>query len=110
MLVIDVWASWCAPCSKGFPKLDALAARRTDVVVVAVSIDEEVDAARAFLARFPLGVVVAHDASHALRPPLVTQLPTLLIVDAHGIVRHRIEKPTERDYERLDELLGAPSP
>src|SRR6188472_2025395 len=47
-LVIDVWASWCKPCSKGFPKLNALKARRPDVVVVAISLDEEIAAARDF--------------------------------------------------------------
>jgi thiol-disulfide isomerase/thioredoxin len=109
-LVIDVWASWCKPCSKGFPKLNALAARRSDVVVVAISLDEEVAAARDFLAQFPLAVVVARDDEQILtRPPLaIARLPTLLIVDSAGVIRHRIEEPSEPDYDRLDELIAAP--
>src|SRR5262245_50730388 len=82
-LVIDVWASWCKPCRKGFPKLDALAARRADVVVVAISIDEDAAAARDFIAESPLTVLVAHDAQQTLtRAPLgIARLPTLLVVD-----------------------------
>ena len=108
-LVIDVWASWCKPCGKAFPKLNALAARRTDVVVVAITIDEDVAAARDFIAQFPLTVVVARDAEHALtREPLsIAQLPALLIVDTDGVSRQRIEEAHEADYDRLDDLIGA---
>jgi thiol-disulfide isomerase/thioredoxin len=106
VLVIDVWASWCKPCSKGFPRLDALA-RRSDVRVVAVTIDEDAAAARSFLAQFPLAVPVAHDADQVVtRPPLgIAQLPTVLIVDADGTIRHRLVEPSEGDYDRLGDLV-----
>lgn len=105
-LVIDVWASWCKPCGKAFPKLDALAAR--GVNVIAISIDEDPAAIEAFLAEFPLSAAVAHDAKQTLvGPPLrISQLPTLLVVDAAGVIRHRIEEPTERDYDHLGELVA----
>lgn len=107
MLVLDVWASWCKPCGKAFPKLDALAARRTDIAIVAISIDEDPEAARAFLVQFPLRVPVVQDAEQLVtRPPLgISRLPTVLIVDKSGVIRHRIEEPKEQDYEHLDQLL-----
>lgn len=107
VLVIDVWASWCKPCSKGFPRLDALAASSSNVVVVAISIDEDPAAMRDFIGRFPLAVPVAHDVDRLLvRPPLtIAQLPTLLVVDANGVIRYRIEKPTDTDYDQLGELV-----
>lgn len=108
VLVVDVWASWCKPCRKGFPALDALATR-PDVTVVAVSIDEDVAAIRAFLAEVPLRAPVAHDATQEVtRPPLsIARLPTVLVVDAGGVIRHRIEEPTERDYAALAGLVDA---
>ena len=110
LLVVDVWASWCKPCRKGFPTLEALAAR-PDVAVVAISIDEDVAAIRAFLAEVPLRAPVAHDAGQTLtRPPLsIARLPTVLVVDAAGVIRHRIEEPTERDYAGLPALVDAVS-
>jgi thiol-disulfide isomerase/thioredoxin len=106
VLVIDVWASWCKPCSKAFPKLDAFAASHPNVKVVAISIDEDPAAASAFVAEFGLRVPAVQDAKQSVtRAPLgISRLPTLLVVDADGIVRQRIEEPTERDYDRLDEL------
>lgn len=105
-LVVDVWASWCKPCSKGFPKLDALAARRSDVSVIAISIDEDAAAAREFVAQHPLGVPIVQDAEQAVTRPLgVDRLPTVLLVDADGTVRYRIEEPSERDYDDLGALV-----
>ena len=107
VLVIDVWASWCKPCSKGFPKLDALAARRSDVAVVAISIDEDPAAMRGFLAQSPLAATVVQDAEQTVtRAPLrIARLPTVLIVDGNGTIRHRLEEPDEQAYAHLDELV-----
>ena len=111
-MVIDVWASWCKPCSKGFPKLDALAARRTDAVVVAITIDEDAAAARDFLAQFPLAIPVVHDAEQTLTkaPLAIARLPTVLVVDANGTIRHRLEEPTDGHYDRLEALIGHRAP
>jgi cytochrome c biogenesis protein CcmG/thiol:disulfide interchange protein DsbE len=114
VLVIDVWATWCKPCRKGFPALGALAAR-PDVAVVGISIDEDAAAIRAFLAETPLAAPIVHDGAQSVtRPPLtIARLPTVLVVDAAGVIRHRIEEPTERDYSSLaslvDQLAAAPA-
>jgi hypothetical protein len=57
-------------------------------------------------AQFGLHVPAVHDAGQSVtRAPLaVSRLPTLLIVDADGMVRRRIDEPTERDYDRLADL------
>src|SRR4051812_34686148 len=53
VVVVDFWASWCAPCKKELPNLDALAAKyqtdKQDIVIVAVNIDKERKNAEAFL-------------------------------------------------------------
>lgn len=109
VLVIDVWATWCKPCRKGFPALDALAAGRPDAAVVAVSIDEDPAVIRAFLAETPLAVPVAHDAAQSVTaaPLAIARLPTVLVVDAAGIIRYRLVEPTERDYASLPALVDA---
>jgi cytochrome c biogenesis protein CcmG/thiol:disulfide interchange protein DsbE len=109
VLVIDVWATWCKPCRKGFPALDALAAGRPDASVVAVSIDEDPAVIRAFLAETPLGVPVAHDAAQSVTaaPLAIARLPTVLVIEAAGVIRYRLVEPTERDYASLPDLVDA---
>lgn len=49
VLVVNFWATWCAPCRKEMPELVALAAkyRAKGLQFVTVAIDEESDAATA---------------------------------------------------------------
>jgi thiol-disulfide isomerase/thioredoxin len=107
VLVIDIWASWCKPCGKAFPKLDALA-RDAKTTVVAISIDEDPDAIRAYLAEFPLGVPVAHDAKQTVTgPPLrIAHLPSVLVIDRDGIIRRRLTEPSDHDYDQLGDIVA----
>ena len=51
--VLNIWATWCTPCIKELPSLDALA--RLGVPVVAVSTDADVETIQAFMRDKPWG-------------------------------------------------------
>ena len=87
-LLVNQWASWCAPCVKELPTLDALeAARKGQLAVIAVSQDMgpqgSVDA---FLASKKVGRFAAyHDPDMALTSALGVQImPTTILYDAAG--------------------------
>ena len=51
-VLLNLWATWCAPCVVEMPALDALAAREKDIVVLPVSQDRNgQDQVRAFFAK-----------------------------------------------------------
>lgn len=53
VIVLNFWASWCAPCVKEFPSLRRLADRfKEQLVVVAVSHDKTLDDLQSFLETF----------------------------------------------------------
>jgi len=96
VVVMNLWATWCAPCKIEMPTLAKLAQAYAGkpVAVVAVSIDkpEEVAAAKAFIAaNAPLSFYNDPDAKlpWALKPA-ATGMPTTLILGKDGLERGRI--------------------
>lgn len=104
--VIDVWATYCAPCKKSFPQLNALAA--AGVTVIGLSVDEEDAAVATFLAETPAHFAIARDRTLTVsQPPLsITAIPTLLVVDSSGRVRLRLEEPRDSDYAALPAVVA----
>lgn len=43
ILVLNFWATWCAPCIKELPQFEKVTANRNDVEVILVSIDLDLD-------------------------------------------------------------------
>jgi thiol-disulfide isomerase/thioredoxin len=90
-VLVNLWASWCAPCVKELPTLDKLAASHRDdgqLGVVAVSQDSGPQVSvEAFLAKLKVKDLGAyHDPKMALSGALGpdTVLPTSILYDANG--------------------------
>lgn len=108
VVVLDVWASYCEPCIKAFPKLNELTQTYANVQVIGVSVDEEDSAVRAFLAKVPALFPIARDPELTVRdgPLGITKLPTVLVVDERGMVRYRKDEMTEADYNTLRAMVA----
>lgn len=86
-LLVNLWATWCAPCIAEMPTLDALAAREKGLQVLAVSQDmegqEKVDAF--FAQRSFANLEPFIDPKLSLMMELkVDTLPTTILYDADG--------------------------
>jgi len=88
-LIINVWASWCAPCRQEMASLDRLARRDggKQFTVIGISTDDEPDAAKAFLKKAGTGFAHFIDTRLLLETMLgADRLPLTLLVDAQGRV------------------------
>ena len=87
-ILVNLWATWCAPCVKELPTLDKLSQSQGAIPVVAVSQDSGPHASvEAFLAAHKITNLVAYqdaksNLSAALGPDTV--LPTSILYDANG--------------------------
>ena len=104
-LVLNFWATWCAPCVRELPAIDRFhrqfASKGWQVVGLAV---DNVEPVQTFLTRLPLGfaIGVAGVAGLALSRDLgneVGALPFTALIDAAGVIRHR--KLGETSLEEL---------
>lgn len=88
--VINLWASWCAPCRKELPAFQRLAERLDgEVHVVGVNSGDDREAARSLAEELGLTFPNLFDPDDQLRRALGRQfLPMTLFVDAEGRIRH----------------------
>ncbi|GAO05034.1 TlpA disulfide reductase family protein [Anaeromyxobacter sp. PSR-1] len=116
--VVDFWASWCEPCKEQLPHLDRLARdhRGEGLRVTGVAFDEDRAAVEAFLAPAPVAFQILWDpGGTALGERLdVQRLPTTLVIDRRGVVRHVHRGYDRAEGEKLDDevrqLLAEPAP
>ena len=120
VVLIDFWATWCAPCREGLPKLKALLASRQSkgLEILGVNFDESPKSLRRFLAResvdWPQHCAVGGMDGAVAREFGLTRLPTLWLIDREGRLR---DLDARVDLEgKIDRLLsepiraGAPAP
>lgn len=59
IVVMDFWATWCPPCVASIPVFNALHADNDDVVVIAVSVDQDPSVVPAFIQKNDIDYRVA---------------------------------------------------
>lgn len=95
-VVVNLWATWCAPCVAEMPTLARLAdeTRGQNVVILPISLDREEDRANAesFIAKRP-PLPFYNDPkfalAYAVKPP-AQGLPTTILIDPSGMVRAHV--------------------
>ncbi len=102
VLVVNFWASWCAPCRREQPMLQALSQEYASrgVAFVGVNSRDQEAAARAHLEEFGVTYpsVKDPDGKVAFEWGISQGLPATVVVDGTGIIRYRrqgeITRPT----------------
>ena len=90
VVVLDFWATWCAPCKEELPVLQKLYKKygAQGLVIVGISVDKDAANLPAFLKKLGVTFPIVHDANHQVTgryaPP---RMPSSYIVDRKGIVR-----------------------
>lgn len=87
VVYLDFWASWCGPCRQSLPAMNSLQTElfRKGFTVLAVNVDEDANAAKAFLKQFPVNYPVVADAQGATPDKFGLQgMPTSYLIDKNG--------------------------
>lgn len=88
-VLLSLWATWCEPCRRELPVIDAYAREQDDVRVLTINVGDEPTAIRAFLADVAPDLPVLVDRDGLVSQSLdVTNLPALLLLDVDGSVRN----------------------
>jgi len=86
VVLLDFWASWCAPCRKSFPVYETIRRKHEDrLKIVAVSVDESEQDMRRFLESQQVSFTFLHDPTGSVAGVYkLPGMPTSFLIDADG--------------------------
>lgn len=117
VVYLDFWASWCVPCRRSIPWMNAMQQRYRDQGLVVIGVNEDSDpaAAKQFLAAHPAAFKVVPDPDGKLAESYgLMGMPSSFIIGRDGqvVTRHigfHTDSPKSYAAE-LRKLLESASP
>lgn len=113
LVYVDFWASWCVPCRKSFPWMNAMHQKyeKYGLSIVAINLDEDRALADRFLERVPAEFVIAFDPSAKTAESYgVKVMPSSFIVNRQGdlVAVHKgfRSKDTAKMEKQIRQLLA----
>jgi len=103
VIVLEFWATWCGPCLKAMPKLDAFARHHPEITVLTINLDDAAEARAIFDSRNYSLQLLAGDRDTSDRYG-VSSIPHTVLIDRAGTVR-RVFRGGIVDLEREALLL-----
>jgi peroxiredoxin len=111
VVLLNFWASWCAPCRKEMPLLNDLhnKYKALGFSVIGVNVEQETDLAKSFISSYPVDFpVLLDDSNKASKLYDVSAMPTTVIIDRNGVVRHLhkgYQAGDEKAYQKMVKQL-----
>jgi len=103
VILLNFWATWCAPCITELPELDELQLAYDDVGLAVVTIsDESIDEILLFQDLLPQqsvsGYIDREDLPESFRSELANGRPVTYVIDGQGMIRERIRGAGNFEY------------
>jgi thiol-disulfide isomerase/thioredoxin len=110
VVLLNFWATWCAPCIREMPALDRLQAALGDEGLEVVAVSEDFAGRKVvepFFAQLGLAhLKIYYDSNGALsRAVGVNGLPTTFLIDREGRIVGGLEGPAEWDSDESIDLI-----
>lgn len=90
VVYLDFWASWCVPCRRSFPWMNAMHSKykKQDLVIIAINLDQEPELAKQFLAELPAAFHIEYNPSGSIAEKYqLLGMPSSYLIDKNGVIR-----------------------
>jgi cytochrome c biogenesis protein CcmG/thiol:disulfide interchange protein DsbE len=90
IVILNFWETSCLPCIAELPSLTAMQQQLPQVQVLAVSVDEDPQAYRDYLAEHKISLLTIDDTAHRSADLYGTyRWPETYVIDQHGVIRRK---------------------
>ncbi len=104
-IIIDFWASWCAPCKKALPFIDSLSSKK--ITVIAISLDEKKEKARSFYTAEGKNTLLLHDVERTSAKLFrIEGLPTVMMFTNDGTLLRRWDGYSYAEKKFIQEMVA----
>ena len=109
LVIVEVWATWCAPCRDEMPDLQRLSETldRDRFAVIGVSIDDDSNLVKEFLLDYDIRFANYHDRDQSLASGRlgIRVLPVTYLVASDGSILARVDGARSWNPASLGALL-----
>jgi cytochrome c biogenesis protein CcmG, thiol:disulfide interchange protein DsbE len=109
VVVLNFWATFCAPCVEEMPSLVEMQRRMKakGIEVVAVSVDQDADAYHRFVRDHNIDLVTVRDPQQTLAGLYGTfKFPETYVIDRNGVMRRKFIGAIDWTEPDITEFLG----
>lgn len=108
VVYLDFWASWCGPCRKSFPWMNAMhnKYKAQGLRIITINLDKNRKDAQKFLDRYPAEFIVTYDPKgKSAEKYQVMGMPSSYFIDREGEIKIQHKGFRDKDREKLEETI-----
>jgi len=108
VVYLDFWATWCVPCRKSFPWMNAMLEKYQNqgLEVIAISLDDKKKMVETFLKKYPAKFTIALDPKGETGDLYkVRVMPSSYLIDGQGNIIDEHMGFRNKDKNKLEEML-----
>jgi cytochrome c biogenesis protein CcmG, thiol:disulfide interchange protein DsbE len=108
IVVLNFWATWCAPCIQEMPSLIQMASKvkNKNITVIGVSIDVDEAAYKSFVQKYGVSFLTVRDPEQKSSGLYgTTGWPETFIIDKQGVLRRKFVGPVDWNDPQITQYL-----
>lgn len=107
-IILDFWASWCAPCIKiGIPKLKEIRQKysRDKLEIVSVTLDDDYNKYQNALNRLETNFIDVFGGKQIVKDYAVAAIPQIILIHPNGTILYNREEENDAELTKLENML-----